>query len=221
MIAIIQMFSTWVSQLMNINGQFGWMELLTCFILIFIETGGIFTGFIPGDTLLMTAGSFAGLHHDGVELALLILVFGLASLCGDAVNYYFGAWILKQASRIPWVARHLKQDFLNHLAQHFNHRRWLLFVILGRFIPFIRTIVPLTVHRLGLSFKSYLKMAALASFLWASVISMVGYYFGQLELPHGLNWIIMLIVLFLLGMIVTHPQIKNKIMNVFMEKVDK
>ncbi|QIL50010.1 DedA family protein [Weissella coleopterorum] len=205
----------WFNQMMTVHGTLTWVEFSILFILILVETGAIFAGFIPGDTILITAGSIAGVHHNVLELGILILLFAVASWLGDAINYYFGAWLMRQASRIAYIDRHVNGPLFQNLMQHFNRKRWFLFVFAGRFVPFVRTLVPLTVHRLGLNFKTYLSLAAGASLVWSLVITSIGYFFGHLTLPHGLNWAILGLMLLGFGLMFSNKKFRQKVINLF------
>ncbi|MDF7636676.1 VTT domain-containing protein [Leuconostocaceae bacterium ESL0958] len=195
MVIALSTFGNWITQIGATNANFSWVEFLIFFLLILIETGGVVTGFIPGDALVMTAGGLAGRHHSLPELALLILLFALASLLGDAINYWFGAFIVRLAEKIPLIHRHLNGDFANQIAENFNTRRWLLLIILGRFLPLIRTVVPLMAHRLRLPFSHYVRFSALSSLLWAATIATTGYYFGHLELPREVTIAVLIFAL--------------------------
>lgn len=207
----------WFNQMMALHGTLTWVEFSILFFLILVETGAIFAGFIPGDTILITAGSIAGIHHNIGELWILIAVFATASWIGDAINYYFGAWLVRQVSRIGYVDRHINGPLFKNLTEHFNRRRWFIFVFAGRFVPFVRTLVPLTVHRLGLDFKSYIGLAAGSSLAWAIVITSIGYFFGHLTLPNGMNWIILGIMLLSFGVMFSNKKFRSKVISLFVK----
>ncbi|GAP00029.1 DedA family protein [Fructobacillus ficulneus] len=179
--------SDWLTHISAADANFSIIELSILFLLILVETGGIVTGFIPADALVMTAAGFAGRHHSLVEFAILVVIFAVASIIGDSINYWLGAWVIKQLSKIKWVAKHMDGELSEQIAKNFNRKRWLLFIILGRFIPFVRTVVPLSAHRLKLAFHSYFKMSVIASILWAMTMVTIGYYFGHLELPKAVT----------------------------------
>ncbi|CAK1234374.1 DedA/Tvp38 family (DedA) [Fructobacillus cardui] len=194
--------SDWLTHISSANANFSVIELSILFFLILIETGGIVTGFIPADALVMTAAGFAGRHHSLVEFALLVVIFAVASMMGDSINYWFGAWVIKQIDKIPWVARHVNGDFAEKISANLNPKRWLLFIILGRVVPFVRTIVPLSAHRLKLRFATYFRMSVLASCLWAITMVTIGYYFGHLQLPREVTiTVIVLAAIFVLAVI--------------------
>ncbi|MDR3189961.1 MAG: DedA family protein [Lactobacillaceae bacterium] len=206
----------WVEHLLNANAEYQLTLYLILFGLIFIETAGIVMGFIPGDTLLIATGSIAGANHSFKDLFLLIIIFGFASLAGDVVNYFFGAWLVRQLSRIKVLDRHLNGPIVQRLQESFHTKRWLLFIVTGRFLPFIRVAVPLMAHRLGLAFVDYIRMAAVASFLWSISLVSLGYFFGKLELPHGINFILLFFVLIIVGVVISRPKVREKIISLFL-----
>lgn len=76
----------WITHLIGSDTEFSISTFIVMFLLIFVETAGILTGFIPGDAILITVGGLAGTHHNIFELGLVILVFAVASFLGDGVN---------------------------------------------------------------------------------------------------------------------------------------
>ncbi|WEV54121.1 VTT domain-containing protein [Leuconostocaceae bacterium ESL0723] len=207
-------FTDWINHLIAASSHFGWVEFVIFFALIFIETAGIVTGFIPADALVMTTASLAGTHHNLQEFFLLILIFGSASFCGDSVNYWFGAFIVKQIDRIPAVKKHLNGDFANQISTQMPESRWLLFVVLGRFIPFVRTVVPLMAHRLGLAYSKYVKMALAASSLWATVLVSIGYFAGHLEIPQNIKLAVAAVLVVLVVFIIRQPRFRQLVLKV-------
>ncbi|MDD9138442.1 DedA family protein [Fructobacillus sp. CRL 2054] len=175
----------WVTHIGHADANFSLVELSILFLLILIETGAIVAGFIPGDALVMTAAGFAGRHHSFTEFVILVIIFAVASAIGDSINYWLGAWIVKQVDKIPWVKKHVNDDLSEKIAENLNPKRWRLFIIMGRFIPYVRTVVPLSAHRLNLPFKTYFQMSAEASALWSLSMVTIGYFFGHLTLPKG------------------------------------
>lgn len=218
MIILATNLPTVINHILSADQAFAWSKFVVMFLLIFIETAGIVTGFIPGDTILTSVGSVAGLHHNLWELLADCLVFGLASLCGDAVNYWFGGFLTRQIGRIPFLKKYLSGGVIDRLAVDFHPKRWLLFIVLGRFLPFIRVAVPLLAQRLGLPFTSYIKMAAFASFLWAFTITSLGYFIGHLAIPH--EWLTIGLVVIAVALIVglRSPKLRRAVLNLLVRK---
>ncbi|WP_029509644.1 DedA family protein [Leuconostoc lactis] len=218
MIILATNLPTVINHILSADQAFAWSKFVVMFLLIFIETAGIVTGFIPGDTILTSVGSVAGLHHNLWELLADCLVFGLASLCGDAVNYWFGGFLTRQIGRIPFLKKYLSGGVIDRLAVDFHPKRWLLFIVLGRFLPFIRVAVPLLAQRLGLPFAGYIKMAAFASFLWAFTITSLGYFIGHLAIPH--EWLTIGLVVIAVALIVglRSPKLRRAVLNLLVRK---
>lgn len=218
MIILASNLPTVINHILSADQAFAWSKFVVMFLMIFIETAGIVTGFIPGDTILTSVGSVAGLHHNLWELLADCLVFGLASLCGDAVNYWFGGFLTRQIGRIPVLKKYLSGGVIDRLAVDFHPKRWLLFIVLGRFLPFIRVAVPLLAQRLGLPFASYIKMAAFASFLWAFIITSLGYFIGHLAIPH--EWLTIGLVVIAVALIIglRSPKLRRAVLNLLVRK---
>lgn len=218
MIILATNLPTVINHILSADQAFAWSKFVVMFLLIFIETAGIVTGFIPGDTILTSVGSVAGLRHNLWELLADCLVFGLASLCGDAVNYWFGGFLTRQIGRIPFLKKYLSGGVIDRLAVDFHPKRWSLFIVLGRFLPFIRVAVPLLEQRLGLPFASYIKMAAFASFLWAFTITSLGYFIGHLAIPH--EWLTIGLVVIAVALIVglRSPKLRRAVLNLLVRK---
>ena len=208
----------WLDHLIASDQHFTLTAFAIMFALIFIETAGIVTGFIPGDTILITVGSLAGAHHNIWELFLAISIFAIASFLGDAVNYWLGALITTQVAKIPWIKKYSHSNLTDEIAKDFHPKRWLLFVVLGRFLPFIRVAVPLLAHRLGLAFPVYLRMAAFASVLWSASIVTLGYFVGHLEIPKAVTVTIFIIIAVIAITVLRTKKFRNWILTLFTRK---
>src|ERR671925_321497 len=113
-----------------------WTNLIL-FIIVFAETGLVVTPFLPGDSLLFAAGTFASLGALDVRLVVALLI--AAAIIGDTVNYWVGAWIGPRAfsGRISW----LRKDYLDR-THAFYEKHGGKTIILARFVPIIRTFAP-------------------------------------------------------------------------------
>lgn len=213
MITVLAVLTDWSHHVLANGTTFSLLEYAILFSLIFIETGGIVTGFIPADTVVLAAAGIAGARHHPTEYLTLMFVFAVASVLGDSVNYWVGAFIVKQFSRISVIERRLNSNFVNQLANNLEPKRWLLLIVLGRFLPFIRTLVPLVAHRLGLGFRNYIRMALFASTCWSAAMVSLGYFAGHLHLPNGLalTGIIVALVVIVLG--IRRPEFRRFILN--------
>src|SRR3989338_2756934 len=107
------------------------------FLIIFLETGAVIMPFLPGDSLLFTAGAFASLGS--LHLPALIFLFLLAAILGDTVNY----WVGHRLGRKPFErnSRLFKREYLA-ITESFYEKHGASTIILARFLPILRTFAP-------------------------------------------------------------------------------
>ena len=117
--------------------NYGTWTYLLLFAIIFMETGLVVTPFLPGDSLLFAAGTFAGLGS--LNVVLLFFLLAIAAVIGDTVNYWIGHYIGPKA--FTGNIRFLKKEYLER-THEFYERHGGKTIILARFIPIIRTVAP-------------------------------------------------------------------------------
>ena len=108
------------------------------FSLIFMETGLVVFPWLPGQSLIFVTSSFAALHGAEVKMSILVPGFFIAAVLGDTLNYLIGTRLIKWS----WLKRRLAGPTMEK-AQLFFSRYGLRAIIFGRFVPLIRTFVPL------------------------------------------------------------------------------
>lgn len=142
---------------------------------IFLESGVPFGFFLPGASLLFTAGILAS---DGLfNIWLLIPLISLAAIIGDSVGYWFGAWV--GPSLFSWT----KSRWFDpaHLAQAhaFYMRYGPQTIVLARFVPIVRTFVPIVAGVVAMPYQLFLPYNILGGCLFGSGITFAGYYLGR------------------------------------------
>lgn len=142
---------------------------------IFAETGLLIGFFLPGDSLLFTAGFLAS---QGVfDIRLLIVLCAIAAVAGDGVGYAFGSRVGPRIfSRENSLLFH--RDHLT-LAQRFYERHGPKAVVLARFVPFARTFVPILAGVGRMRYPRFLAYNVVGAGLWAIGIPLIGYYLGR------------------------------------------
>ena len=151
---------------------------LILFLVLYCETGLVVTPFLPGDSLLFAAGTFAGLGR--LNLAALMLVLGLAPIMGDSTNYWIGRYIGPKILRKENV-RFLNKEYL-HRAHEFYEKYGGKTIAIARFMPIIRTFAPFVA---GVGCMNYLKFLAFSiggTILWVSSFVLGGYFFGNMPI---------------------------------------
>lgn len=146
------------------------------FLIIFLETGLVVTPFLPGDSLLFAAGTFAALGAMKVEVLYLLLA--AAAIFGDTVNYWIGHLIGLRA--FSGRIRFLKQEYLQR-THEFYEKHGAKTIILARFIPIIRTFAPFVAGVGEMTYWKFLSFNVFGGLLWVAIFIFGGYYFGNLS----------------------------------------
>lgn len=161
--------------LSDLIAQYGTWTYAILFLIVFCETGLVVTPFLPGDSLLFAAGTFAGMGslHPG----LLFLLLFLASVLGDNTNYWVGRYIGPRA--FSGNIRFLKREYLDK-TRDFYARHGAQTVIVARFLPIIRTFAPFVAGVGQMTYLRFLTMSLIGSAAWVGLFVGAGYFFGNL-----------------------------------------
>ena len=141
-----------------------------------METGLVFTPFLPGDSLLFAAGAFAALGSLNIWLLFLLLV--VAAVFGDTVNYWIGYFFGKKIvahPKIPIDEGHIKE------TQKFFHKHGGKTIIFARFMPFIRTFAPFVAGVGRMKYQNFFSYNVIGGLLWVAIATFAGYFFGNME----------------------------------------
>jgi membrane-associated protein len=155
--------------------QFGAGSYLILFLIIFAETGLVVTPFLPGDSLLFAAGTFAALGSFNLVLLLVLLI--AAAVIGDSVNYWIGMRVGERA--FSGRVRFLKQEHLER-TRAFYARHGGKTIVLARFIPIIRTFAPFVAGVGRMHYPRFLAYNVAGAVLWVSLFVLGGYFFGNI-----------------------------------------
>jgi membrane-associated protein len=144
--------------------------------IIFIETGLLLGFFLPGDSLLFSAGLVAAARDD-INIVFLILIIFLAAFIGDQVGYVIG----RKVGR-PYLEKHKSKRMQSMLArsERFYERYGWWSVVIARYIPWVRTFVPPIAGTVKMNYYKFLSANALGAFLWGVGITLAGYYSGSI-----------------------------------------
>ena len=145
------------------------------FGLIFMETGLIVFPWLPGQSLIFVTSSFAALHGAEVKMSILVPGFFIAAVLGDTLNYLIGTRLIKW----PWLEQQLAGPTMKK-AKIFFAKYGLRAVIFGRFIPLIRTFVPLISGIAKYHFARFMLGNVLGVAIWVASGALAGYYLGSI-----------------------------------------
>jgi membrane-associated protein len=175
------------------------------FLVIFAETGLVIFPFLPGDSLLFVAGTVVAGAGGVLNIHVLALLLMAAAILGDSVNYgigrYIGPKVFEHESR--WIRReHLER------TQQFYDRYGAVTIIIGRFVPIVRTFAPFLAGVAGMQYRRFLAYNVVGGILWIGSLTYAGYLFGNIPwVKDNLSLIVVLIVVVsVLPMVVTFVQ---------------
>ena len=155
--------------------RYGTGTHLILFLIVFCETGLVITPFLPGDSLLFAAGTFAALG--ALDLELLIVLLIVAAIVGDTVNYWVGSYIGPRA--FGGNVRFLKTEYLERTHAFYEKHRGKT-IILARFIPIIRTFAPFVAGVGSMSYPKFLTYNVVGAVIWVGLFVLGGYFFGNI-----------------------------------------
>jgi len=163
------------THLSQVISQYGTWTYLILFLIVFCETGLVITPFLPGDSLLFAAGTFAALGDLDVRVMILLLV--VAAILGDTVNYWVGAAIGPRA--FQGNHRFLKKEHLDR-THAFYEKHGGKTIILARFVPIIRTFAPFVAGVGAMSYGRFLTYNVVGAILWVALLVLAGFFFGNI-----------------------------------------
>jgi membrane-associated protein len=170
---------------------FGYIGL---FSIVFAESGLFFGFFLPGDSLLFTAGLFAATGF--FDIWALVIMVPIAAILGDSVGYWFGKWVG------PRLFTREDSFFLNkrHLerSQRFYQKYGPKAVLFARIVPIARTFVPILAGVGKMHYPTFLTYNVIGGILWGAGFPLLGYYLGT-TFPVVMEYltITLLIIIFL------------------------
>jgi membrane-associated protein len=159
--------------------NFGTTVYFILFLVIFIETGLVIIPFLPGDSLLFTAGLFARLGY--MNIAFLVMLLFIAAVVGDNTNYFIGKTIGLNVLKLKLRGKNLvKQEYLDktHL---FYEKYGPKTIIMARFVPIVRTFAPFVAGVAEMKYRTFLLFDVLGGAIWIGSLTFAGYFLGHFE----------------------------------------
>ncbi len=173
---LIDLFLHLDQHLGQLISQYGTWTHLILFLIVFCETGLVVTPFLPGDSLLFAAGTFAALG--ALDLWLVVLLLIVAAIVGDTVNYWIGAYIGPRAFRGD--IRFLRKEYLDR-THAFYEKHGGKTIIMARFVPIIRTFAPFVAGVGAMSYPKFIVYNVVGAVLWVGLFVLGGYFFGNIS----------------------------------------
>ena len=157
---------------------------IVLFLVIFIETGLVVMPFLPGDSLLFTAGLFAAPSLSGepgdLNIMLLLSLLVVAAILGDNVNYWIGRKLGLGVFNWKIKGRQLvKKQYLDK-TELFFEKNGTKAIIMARFVPLVRTFTPFAAGVGKMNYRRFFLFDVLGGFLWIFSLTLAGYFLGNI-----------------------------------------
>ena len=197
--------------LVTIVNNFGNYSYLILFAIIFIETGAVILPFLPGDSLLFAATALSAKPEYGLNVWAFIILFSLAALLGDSLNFFLGKHVGMALRRHPFFGKFISDEKMDE-AQQFFEKHGNISITLARFMPIIRTFAPFVAAGANMPYRSFIRYNIVGNFAWVAVCCGPGYFFGNIPFvkEHFSLVVIGIIVVSLIPAIISFIKSKSK-----------
>src|SRR6266496_2463137 len=170
---LIDFFLHLDSYMANIIHHYGAWTYALLFFVIFMETGFVVTPFLPGDSLLFAAGSFAAIGD--LNVWLIIVLTMIAAIGGDTVNYWIGHYLGDRAYNVKWI----KREYLDRTHAFFEKHGGKT-IFLARLVLIVRTFAPFVAGMGRMSYSYFFSYNVVGGIVWVLLFTLLGYFFGTL-----------------------------------------
>jgi membrane-associated protein len=172
---MIETITDILHRIYDVESIIRWGGILMLVAIVFAETGLLIGFFLPGDSLLVSAGVFAAAGH--LDIRLLLTLVTAAAIVGDQLGYYIGyrtgPRIFRREDSLFFKRAHLVR------AQRFYERHGGKTIILARFMPIVRTFAPVVAGVGQMDYRRFVSFNVIGGFLWVWSMSLLGYSLGQ------------------------------------------
>lgn len=178
----------------HLINSFGTYALIGIIAIVFIETGLLFP-FLPGDSLLFTAGMLVALGDLDFPIWLLCTLLFVAAFAGDQVAYFIGNKVGPKIFSRP-DSRFFRQSYITKTNEFFD-RYGGRTIILARFVPIVRTYAPVAAGVGKMPYRHFVSYNVIGALLWGVGVTLLGYFLGQLPFVHNNIEIILVAIVFI------------------------
>ena len=184
------------THLSDLIQTYGLWTYLILFVVIFCETGLVVTPFLPGDSLIFAAGTFAA--RGDLKVGWLFLVLAAAAVLGDTVNYWIGKIIGPKIFHKE-KTRFFKKEYLDR-THEFYEKYGAETIIIARFVPIIRTFAPFVAGIGRMSYLKFISYNVIGGVGWVAIFTFGGYFFGNIPFVKN-NFSIVIIAIILISLV--------------------
>jgi membrane-associated protein len=165
------------------------------FFVIFMETGFVVTPFLPGDSLIFAAATFAA--RGALNPWLLFILLAIAAVAGDTANYWIGHAIGAKAytGEVKWI----KKEYMERTHAFFEKHGGKT-IFLARFVPIIRTFAPFVAGVGKMSYGYFITWNLVGGISWVALFTLAGYFFGNIPFVQN-NFELVIVAIILISMV--------------------
>lgn len=155
--------------------QYGAWTLALLFFVVFMETGFVVTPFLPGDSLIFAAATFAA--RGSLDPAVMFILLVIAAVAGDTANYWIGHRVGAKAytGEIKWI----KKEYMERTHKFFEKEGGKA-IFLARFVPIIRTFAPFVAGVSRMPYGFFVRWNVIGGITWVAIFTALGYFFGNI-----------------------------------------
>lgn len=170
------------------------------FTIIFCESGILFAAFLPGDSLLFATGAISAHPAAVLDVHVLFILLVTASVSGNGLNYFLGKWIGPRVFRSgnSWVFNRRHIDNAHRFYERYGGKA----IVIARFIPIIRTLVPFVAGIGYMTYRQFFAYNLLGALLWIGSLVYGSYLFGNIPIVQEH---FSLVILAIIGLSVATP----------------
>jgi membrane-associated protein len=170
--------------------------IIILLVIIYLETGFFLGLILPGgDYLIFTAGLLAGTHYLDVPLPVLLISMIIAAIAGDFTGYAKGKWLGPKLFNKS-DAKIFKRSYLER-SNAFYEKYGMIAFITGRFLPVIRTMIPMLAGASGISLARFSYMNVFGAVIWIGTLAPLGYFLGE-AYPKIMNYTLYILIAFVI-----------------------
>lgn len=158
-----------------INNYGIWVYVIL-FLIILLETGLVVTPFLPGDSVIFASATFAALGVLNIFIIMISFIF--AAIIGDTMNYNIGKYLGRKLLEKK-DSKFIKKECIDKTNEYYDKYGGKTIVI-ARFVPIVRTFAPFVAGIGSMKYKEFISYNALGGILWVFLISILGYFFGNI-----------------------------------------
>jgi len=154
-------------------------SIIGLLVVVFLESGMMVGFFLPGDSLLFTAGLLSSTTNLVPDLWVLLIVIPIAAIAGDQTGYWIGRRFGPPLFNRP-DSRFFKREYVDQTAAFFE-KHGPRAIILARFVPIVRAFVPVMAGTSKMHYRTFLTYDIVGGILWGAGVTTLGYFLGQID----------------------------------------